>query len=113
MKNLILTAYILLCAVMASGQVRPVVVNGVSWYDNNGELVNAHGACIVEDGGKYWLFGEYKSDTTNVFQGFSCYSSVDLASWTFENIVLPQQDSGMLGPQSVGERVKVMKLRLK
>ncbi len=28
MKNLILTAYILLCAVMASGQVRPVVVNG-------------------------------------------------------------------------------------
>ncbi len=112
MKNLILTAYILLCAVMASGQVRPVVVNGVSWYDNNGEPVNAHGACIVEDGGKYWLFGEYKSDTTNVFQGFSCYSSVDLASWTFENIVLPQQDSGMLGPESVGERVKVMKCPL-
>lgn len=25
-----------------------VVCNGIPWFDNNGDIVNAHGACIVE-----------------------------------------------------------------
>lgn len=54
--------------------------------------VNAHGACIVEDAGKYYLFGEYRSDDTNSFVGFSCYSSDDLSNWKFERIVLPIQN---------------------
>lgn len=86
-----------------------VVVNGVPWFDNNGDIVNAHGACIVEDGGRYWLFGEYKSDESNAFPGFSCYSSEDLVNWKFERIVLPVQKDGILGPGRVGERVKVMR----
>jgi hypothetical protein len=32
-----------------------------------------------------------------------------LVNWKFERIVLPQQPSGILGPDRVGERVKVMK----
>lgn len=85
------------------------IISGIPWYDDNGDIINAHGACIVEDGGKYWLFGEYKSDTTNAFPGFGCYSSSDLVNWHFERVVLPVQPSGMLGPNSVGERVKVMR----
>jgi beta-xylosidase len=85
------------------------IYNGIPWFDNNGNIVNAHAACIVEDGGWYYLFGEYKSDTVNVFTGFSCYSSDDLVNWQFERIVLPQQKDGLLGPNRVGERVKVMK----
>lgn len=86
-----------------------VVYNGIPWFDNNRNIVNAHGACIVRDGGKYYLFGEYKSDTSNAFPGFSCYSSTDLAHWTFERVVLPMQKDGIMGPNRVGERVKVMK----
>lgn len=86
-----------------------IIRNGIPWFDNNRNIVNAHGACIVRDGGKYYLFGEYKSDTSNAFPGFSCYSSTDLVNWTFERIALPMQKSGIMGPNRVGERVKVMK----
>ncbi|HMR19645.1 MAG TPA: family 43 glycosylhydrolase, partial [Sphingobacterium sp.] len=85
------------------------IYNGVPWFDNNGDIVNAHGACIVEDEGKYYLFGEYKTDSVNTFIGFSCYSSTDLVNWTFERLALPMQKSGPLGPDRIGERVKVMK----
>ncbi len=86
-----------------------IIVNGVPWYDQNGNVVNAHGAGITKDGDKYWLFGEYKSDTSNAFTGFACYSSDDLVNWRFERVVLPMQKDGILGPNRVGERVKVMK----
>lgn len=85
------------------------VYNGIPWFDDRGEIVNAHGACIVEENGKYYLFGEYKSDKSNAFPGFSCYSSDDLVNWKFERVVLPVQPNGILGPNRVGERVKVMK----
>lgn len=56
------------------------------------------GLGIVEESGIYYLFGEYKSDKSNAFNGFSCYSSRDLAHWKFERIVLGVQKSGILGP---------------
>ena len=68
-----------------------LIANGIPWYDQNQNPVNAHGAGIIRDGGKYWLFGEYKSDTSNAFPGFGCYSSDDLVNWKFERVVLPVQ----------------------
>lgn len=85
------------------------IENGIPWYDQNGNIVNAHGAGIIYDNGRYWLFGEWKSDSSNAFPGFSCYSSADLAKWRFERVVLPMQASGLMGPERVGERVKVLK----
>ncbi|KFI52671.1 hypothetical protein [Bifidobacterium biavatii] len=85
------------------------IFNGVSWFDDRGETVNAHGACVVEEHGTYYLFGEYKTDDRNMFNGFACYSSRDLATWHFERLVLPRQSGGRLGPDRVGERVKVMR----
>lgn len=89
-----------------------IIRNGVPWFDDRGNIVNAHGACILEENGRYYLFGEWKSDESNAFPGFSCYSSEDLVNWKFENIVLPMQEDGILGPNRVGERVKVMKCPL-
>lgn len=86
-----------------------LIVSGVPWFDNRGRTVNAHGGCIVEENGLYYLFGEYKTDEENRFAGFSCYSSPDLVHWTFRRIVLPQQAEGLLGPGRIGERVKVMR----
>lgn len=86
-----------------------VIANGIPWFDDQGKIVNAHGACIVQDNGRYYLFGEWKSDRSNAFPGFSCYSSDDLTNWKFENVVLRVQPDGILGPNRVGERVKVMK----
>lgn len=85
------------------------IYSGIPWFDNNGKAVSAHGANIIKDKGKFYLFGEYKSDSTINFTGFSCYSSTDLYNWKFEKIVLPVQKSGKLGPNRIGERPKVMK----
>jgi Beta-xylosidase len=114
-KNNYLLALILLIttcnctSIVSDSKAEKIIRNGIPWYDNNGNIVNAHGACIVEDGGRYYLFGEWKSDESNAFPGFSCYSSDDLVNWKFENVVLPVQKDGILGPDRVGERVKVMK----
>lgn len=110
MKNLslLMLAFALTVSVFASAKKDNIIVNGVPWFDQNGKIVNSHGSCIVKDGRRYWLFGEYKSDSTNAFPGFGCYSSADLATWRFERIVLPVQKDGILGPNRVGERVKVM-----
>ncbi|NEG89784.1 family 43 glycosylhydrolase [Bifidobacterium aerophilum] len=86
-----------------------LIISGVPWFDDRGHTVNAHGGCIVEDDGLYYLFGEYKTDEENRFAGFSCYSSPDLVHWTFRRIVLPQQVDGLMGPGRIGERVKVMR----
>lgn len=83
--------------------------NGVPWFDDHGNTVNAHGACIVREHDRYYLFGEYKTDDKNMFNGFACYSSSDLANWHFERLALPRQTDGRLGPDRVGERVKVMR----
>lgn len=85
------------------------IYSGTPWFDQNGNVVSAHGANIIKDKGKFYLFGEAHSDTSNAFAGFNCYSSKDLYNWKFERIALPVQKSGKLGTNSVGERVKVMK----
>lgn len=103
-------ALIFLFPFQAKSQKRyQAIYSGVNWFDQNNKEVNAHGACIVEEAGKYYLFGEYKTDSANMFIGFSCYSSTDLMNWQFERIVLSKQADGLLGPNRVGERVKVMK----
>jgi hypothetical protein len=85
------------------------IYSGVPWFDDNGNAVSAHGANIVKDNGRYYLFGERHDDTSNAFAGFNCYSSADLYNWKFERIALPLQPSGKLGPKRLGERPKVMK----
>lgn len=85
------------------------IYSGVPWLDDKGNVVSAHGANIVKDNGRYYLFGEAHTDTSNAFVGFNCYSSPDLYNWKFERIALPVQASGKLGPNRVGERPKVMK----
>lgn len=110
-RLLLLALTSILCAPMPAvrAQHTAPIVSGIPWYDRYGHTVSAHGGGILKDKGKYYLFGEYKSDSSNVFNGFSCYSSADLSHWTFECIALPVQPTGALGPNRVGERPKVMR----
>jgi hypothetical protein len=85
------------------------IYSGVPWFDDRGKVVSAHGANLVKDGSRFYLFGEAHSDTSNAFVGFNCYSSPDLYNWKFEGLALPVQSAGRLGPSRVGERPKVLK----
>lgn len=85
------------------------IISGVPWYDQRDSIVSAHGANIIRDNGKYYMFGEFKTDSVNAFKGFSCYSYPDLVNWTFERIAFMTQADGKMGPDRVGERPKVLK----
>lgn len=109
-RTIISIAFLAICTLATAQKNKINAINsGIPWFDNNGNVVSAHGANIVKDNGIYYFFGEYKSDDTINFTGFSCYSSTDLYNWKFEKIVLPVQESGKLGPNRIGERPKVMK----
>lgn len=85
------------------------IYSGIPWFTTAGNVVSAHGANIVKDNGRYYLFGEAHTDNSNAFAGFNCYSSADLYNWKFESVALPVQEKGKLGPNRVGERPKVMR----
>lgn len=98
-----------MCFVKVGFSQESSIISGIPWFDNNGDVVSAHGVGIIREDNRFYLFGELKSDTSNAFAGFSCYSSENLVDWKFENIVLPVHDSGRLGCNRVGERPKVLK----
>lgn len=109
--NNIMFIFLLLCSCFAVAQGKAkydAIYSGTPWFDDRGQVVSAHGACIVKDNGKFYLFGEKHLDDDNAFVGFNCYSSSDLYNWKFESLALPVQPKGHLGPKSVGERVKIM-----
>lgn len=110
--KIVVVLFFLSFALLSFAQKRKpynAIYSGIPWFDEKGNTVSAHGANIVKDKGRYYLFGERHYDTSNAFAGFNCYSSTDLYNWKFESIALPVQDSGKLGSSRVGERPKVMK----
>jgi hypothetical protein len=93
------------------GNFSGALATGINFLDTDGNRVNAHGGGIIKVGDTYYMHGEYFLSTTtdNNFNGFSMYSSKDLATWKNEGIILPQQASGELGPNRKGERPHIIK----
>ena len=81
---------------------------GALWPDNRGQHIQAHGGGILKLGETYYWFGEDR--TRGLDRGLryvSCYSSSDLAHWTFHRQVVKLADPEDLGPRWVLERPKV------
>lgn len=109
-KHLVIIAIILTACSVHNKKNYQSVITGIPWYTKDGNNVSAHGANIIKEGDKFYLFGEYKNNDNNRFEGFSCYSSSDLMNWTFESIAMPPNQSGRLSSaECIGERPKVMK----
>jgi hypothetical protein len=112
LRKVTLCIMFMMCVSCSFGQrltKMDAIYSGTPWFDQNGNVVSAHGANIIKEKDTFYLFGEAHTDTSNAFTGFNCYSSKDLYNWKFQSIALPQQKSGKLGPNRVGERPKVMK----
>ena len=93
------------------GTISGALATGITFADIDGKPVNAHGGGIIRVCDTFYMHGEYFLSTTtdNNFNGFSMYSSNDLATWKNEGIILPQQASGELGPNRKGERPHIIK----
>ncbi|MGW2635740.1 RICIN domain-containing protein [Streptomyces sp. NPDC001348] len=79
--------------------------------DQNGNALQLHGLGIIEVGGTWYGFGEDKTGETSSdtsFQDITCYTSTDLANWTYKGEALSRQSSGDLGPSRIVERPKVI-----
>lgn len=65
---------------------------GALWPDNNGLHINAHGGGMLFHQGKYYWFGEHKTEGrrgNQAWVGVHCYSSENLYDWIDEGIALP------------------------
>jgi hypothetical protein len=93
------------------GTISGALATGITFTDTDGKPVNAHGGGIIQVCDTFYMHGEYFLSTTtdNNFNGFSMYSSKDLATWKNEGLILPQQASGELGPNRKGERPHIIK----
>ena len=80
---------------------------GENWYDENGNIINAHGGGILFYKGTYYWYGEIKKGETTrvpdanwenyrvIAGGISCYSSKDLLHWSTQEFipVMMKEDS--------------------
>lgn len=111
--------FLVILVLFASCKNTPVSNNvfkpGELWLDNNGAHINAHGGGILFDNGKYYWFGEHKTEGENgnmANVGVHCYSSVDLYNWTDEGIalaVMPDSSGSDIEKGCILERPKVIK----
>lgn len=86
----------------------PTFNPGAVWPDNRGQHIQAHGGGIIKLGDTYYWFGEDRSrGLERGLRYVSCYSSRDLAHWTFRHQVVKLADPEELGRRWVLERPKV------
>lgn len=89
-KSVVIVCLVAMLPFAVAGQtIKP----GRIWKDNRGIHINAHGGCVISHGGKYYWYGEHKSDdTSSAMVGVTCYSSENLVDWTYEGVALPVSD---------------------
>jgi len=103
----------ILCPVMSAwfclaAMAGEIIWPGEIWPDNRGRHIQAHGGGILKLGDTFYWFGEDRSeDNARRMRYVACYSSKDLAHWTFRNQVVKITDPDNLGRGWVLERPKV------
>jgi hypothetical protein len=98
----------LLSGVALAASAPQLIRPGEVWPDDRGRHIQAHGGGILKLGDTWYWFGEDRSQGNEPDRRYvACYSSSDLAHWTFRNQVMKQADPGDLGARFVLERPKV------
>jgi len=81
---------------------------GELWPDDRGQHIQAHGGGIIKYGGAYYWFGEDRTRGLPRDKRYvACYSSTDLAHWTFRHQVVALAPPENLGRGFILERPKV------
>jgi hypothetical protein len=93
MKKIIIPVFLFVTIILSCQKKQESIKPGELWLDNTGQHINAHGGGILSSNGKYYWFGEHKSDTTSsALVGVTCYSSSDLYNWKNEGVALSVVD---------------------
>src|SRR4051812_27057256 len=73
-------------ALTTSGVTASSFRPGELWYDQNGDLFNAHGGGILQQGKTFYWYGEKRGKSAS--EGVNVYSSTDLYNWKPEGLAL-------------------------
>jgi len=85
-----------------------IVRPGEAWLDDRGQQIQAHGGGMLRWKGKYYWFGEDRTEGNDPARRYvACYSSMDLVHWKFNRQVVRLADPKHLGPKWILERPKV------
>jgi hypothetical protein len=109
----IISSVLKICAVVTVLFCRSVTAAetfkpGEVWPDDRGQHIQAHGGGILKVGGMFYWFGEDRGQTNaRGLRCVGCYSSTNLAQWTFRNQVVKLADPEKLGRGWILERPKV------
>jgi beta-xylosidase len=79
------------------------IINGVEWFDTQGNSINAHGGGMLKVGDYYYWIGENRRNGIFV----SCYRSSDLINWEFRGDLLTKNSHPELDKANI-ERPKVI-----
>jgi hypothetical protein len=81
---------ILVGALLTSLASTKWIAPGGRWRDTDGNYINAHAGSVTWDQvtGKYFWFGEYKTEEQEEGGGVRVYSSDDLGTWQFHGLAL-------------------------
>jgi beta-xylosidase len=85
------------------------ITSGQPWFDDKGEVINAHGGGVLFQNDRYYWFGEKRGRYAS--EGVSVYSSADLYNWKLEGLALSQDQHDSLSDIARGcvmERPKVL-----
>ncbi|KAL2753040.1 carbohydrate-binding module family 35 protein [Sodiomyces alcalophilus JCM 7366] len=83
------------------------IVPGGRWLDTDGERIRCHagGITVEEETGRFFWFGEYKTEDMPEGGGVSVYSSDDLVTWENHGLALGHE---FVAPDMIIQRPKVM-----
>ncbi|KAI5362372.1 putative glycoside hydrolase, family 43 [Septoria linicola] len=87
------------------------IAPGGKWLDTEGNFVNAHagGLTVDSDSGKFYWFGERKTEDQPEGGGVSVYSSEDMGTWEYHGLALePIEGHPYIGPEHIIQRPKVV-----
>lgn len=104
----------------AAYRIEPVPTDGYdsvpvgrTWYDTDGNPLQAHGGGFLEKDGWYYWVGENKSHNSALFRAVSLYRSQDLKNWEFVKDILTQETAGVCAAGTYdGESCKVERPKL-
>ena len=89
----LLRAMVALAATTTAAAAAPAtsIKPGVFWHDTDGNVLDAHGAGLLEHAGTFYWYGSRRTmdaTGTQMDGGIALYSSTDLYSWKFESVIL-------------------------
>lgn len=88
---------------------------GQTWFDTNGQRIQAHGGCVIYVDGTFYWYGENKEKSLSEYDiwhwGVRLYSSTDLYNWRDEGIIMlpkPNEPGHPLHPNSMMDRPHIL-----